>query len=90
MGIPNPKTIVKNRDSIGIVLDSFPGAGGDTLLEIWWVKNLFRQQKPELIPFSMLSLEPATDGDVLDEIKMHQARLSAAMFDFQLKQMAVV
>jgi hypothetical protein len=69
--IPQPGDIIRLFEWCGVVRHVYIREDEqDAYLEIWFVKNIFKQQKPELQLWSKMGqyIEPATADDLRAEI----------------------
>lgn len=88
------RVIIKPNDFIqtvlgcGLVQDIFPTSEtGDRLVKVLWVRNVFKNQRAELIPLSMMpSAVVCTIVDVEDEISQTQARITKELDQVRIIQ----
>lgn len=76
---------IKTHLGCGLVQDIFPTSEmGDRLVKVLWVRNVFKNQRAEFIPLSMLaSATVCTFADVEDEISQTQARIGKELDQFK-------
>jgi len=75
---------IKTVLGCGMVLDIYAiSVMGDRIVKVLWVRNVFKNQKAELIPMSMLeSAVVCTFADVEDEITRTQMRIRKELDQF--------
>jgi len=60
--------IVKVHLWHGVVVNLYQSEGCDEIIEVWFVKNVFKMQRTEFLPLPAEGLEPATMEGLQKEI----------------------
>lgn len=71
-----PGDYIKVFREPGRVLNVFTSPGGETVIQIMFVKNVFQYNRPEMIAINdSAEIEPATKEDIEQAIAQHLRRV---------------